>query len=485
MMKLRIVQYSILLFTFLGVVSCEDILEESPKTIISPDNFFNNANDFEAAIKGAYGIARGFVGGRQSELKDLFAEYYDQPESAEQGRDMWRNNPGDFFWSIRFGWSVPYSVISNTNQILASLETTDVLGDTEKNSLAGEAKLLRAYAYFQLVQLYGDVPLRTVPVQGVNDVQIERSPQSEVYALIIQDLLDAEADLPSTSLQEGRVNSFVAKALLARVYLTTAGNPMNIAGNYSLALDKALEVINGPYALLDNISDVFKNTSYTAESIWEIIYLEGTSSNGMHNFTAPTGNQTALLLPTDLFINSFAVGDSRKEWGIQDKFVTSDGVEFVSRSYFNKFVDESKLEQQLTPSSTQTDYSYPIIRLAEMYLIAAEAENEINGPTNAYQYINAIRKRAKVDKGEPTHVPDLSGLDQDEFRDAVLQERKWELYTEGLAWYDLKRTNSFDEVQAVRGSELIVPIGSYNQTWIIPDFELFNNNISDNPPYGG
>ncbi len=484
-MKFRILRYIVLTVAFLGIVSCEDVLEETPKTIISPDNFFNSANDFEAAIKGTYGISFGLVGGRQSELKDLFGSYYDQPESAEQGRDMWRNNPGDFFWSIRGGWSVPYSVISNANQILVSLESTTALSDAEKNRFDAEAKLLRAYAYFQLVQLYGDVPLRTAPVQGVNDVQIERSPQSEVYALIIQDLLDAEAGLPSTSTQEGRVNSFVAKALLARVYLTTAGNPMNIAGNYNLALQKANEVINGPYELLDTYADVFKNNSYTSESIWEIIYLEGVSNSPMHNLTAPTGNQTALLLPTDDFINSFAIGDSRREWGIQDNFVTSTGVEFVSRTYFNKFIDEGQLEQQLSPSATVSDYSFPLIRLAEMYLIAAEAENEINGPANAYQYINTVRWRARTDKNDPSQVPDLSGLNADEFRDAVLQERKWELYTEGYAWYDLKRTNTFDEVQTVRGGELIVPIGSYNQTWILPDFELLNNNIPDNPPYGG
>nr|WP_299073723.1 RagB/SusD family nutrient uptake outer membrane protein [uncultured Allomuricauda sp.] len=485
-MKSRILIYSILFFCFLSIISCEDILDEDPKTIISPANFFTSANDFDAAIKGAYGIIHeDLIGGRQTEIKELFGDYYDEPESAEQGRDMWRNNPGNNYWSIRHGWSVPYSVISNANQVLEAIETSSVLTTAQSTSFAAEAKFLRAYAYFQLVQLYGDVPLRTAPVAGVNDVQIDKSPQAQVYDLIIQDLLDAEAGLPNASSQEGRVNSNVAKALLARVYLTTAGNPMNITGNYNLALAKANEVINGPYALLDNFGEVFKNTSYTSESIWEILYLEGITSNGMHNQTAPTGNQTALLLPTDTFINSFPVGDSRQEWGIQDNFVTSGGNEFVARTYFNKFIDESKLEQELTPSATQTDYTFPLIRLAEMYLIAAEAENEINGPTNAYAYINEVRRRARIDENDPTHVPDLAGLSQEQFRTAVIWERKWELFTEGHAWYDLKRTNTFDAVQTARGGELIVPIGAYNQTWILPDFEILNNDIEDNPSYGG
>ena len=122
-------------------------------------------------------------------------------------------------------------------------------------------------------------------------------------------------------------------------------------------------------------------------------------------------------------------------------------------------------------------------RIAEMYLIAAEAENEINGPAGAYQYINAIRKRARVDQNDPTNVPDLSGLSQDQFREAVLLERQHELYEEGFAWYDLKRTQTFDKVQKARGSRLNVPIGAYNNTWLIPDTEILNNNIPQNPDY--
>ncbi|MDO5972357.1 RagB/SusD family nutrient uptake outer membrane protein [Flavivirga aquimarina] len=487
-MKLRILTiYNLLIFALLSIsiASCDDILEEDPKTFISPDNFFNTVDDYEAAIKGVYGITHNLFGGRQTELKELFADFYDQPESAEQGTDMWRNNPGNNFWAIRQGWSVPYQVISNANQILASLEGNTTISVANKNSIEAETKFLRAYAYFQLVQLYGDAPLRTTPVGSVNDVQIDRTSQSEIYDLILQDLIDAESGLPNTSEQEGRVNTYVAKALLARVYLTTAGNPMGITQNYQLALNKANEVINGPYSLLDNFADVFKNTSYTSESIWEILYLDGVTSNGKHNQTAPTGNQTALLLPTTDFINSFPNGDSRSSWGIQDGFTTSGGSVFISRTYFNKFIDESKLEQELPPAATQTDYSFPIIRLAEMYLIAAEAENEINGPDNAYPYINEIRSRARNDENDLTHVPDLSGLTQEEFRTAVLNERKWELYTEEHAWFDLKRTNTFNSVQDARGVELNVPIGSYNTTWILPDFEILNNNIPDNPPYGG
>lgn len=483
-MKSKIIYIFLTGFVMFSITSCEDLLEEDPKTFISPNNFFTSYDDFDAAVKGIYGITHSLTGGRQTEVKEVFADYNDLPESAENTSDMWRNNPGSNFAAILQGWSVPYRVISNANLVLSSLEGS-VLTDSQKSTISAEAKFLRAYAYFQLVQLYGDVPLRTVPVQSVKDGQIERSPQSDIYDLILEDLTEAETGLPTTSSQEGRVNSYVAKALLARVYLTMAGNPMNVTANYALAKTKALEVIDGPYTLLEDFADVFKNTTYTSESIWEVIYLIGTSNNGKHNQTAPTGNQTAILLPSDDFISSFPVGDRRNEWGIQDTYTTTGGTEFVSRTYYNKFIDESQLEAELPPASAQSDYTFPLIRLAEMYLIAAEAENEMNGPDGAYQYINEVRRRARVDKGDVTHVPDLTGLSQAQFTEAISDERKWELFTEEHAWYDLKRTNSFDQVQLARGADLIVPIGSYNNTWILPELELINNDIDDNPAYGG
>lgn len=194
-----------------------------------------------------------------------------------------------------------------------------------------------------------------------------------------------------------------------------------------------------------------------------------------------------MLLPTNDFINSFPNGDRRKEWGIKDGYTNALGHQIVNRTYYNKFINEQFFEDELSPSTAANslDYTMPIIRTAEMYLIAAEAENEMSGPTAvAYDYINAIRQRARIDKNDPTHVPDLSGLSKDEFRAAVLNERKWELFIEGQAWFDLKRTQTFNLVQLARGSELAVPIGTYNNTWLISDFEILNNNIEQNPTYG-
>lgn len=479
-MKNTIILFSLLLFLFSG---CTEILEEEPKIFISSANFYQSEGDFEAALMGIYVDVRNIAS--QKDLREVFADYNDNPESAEQTGDLWKNNPSSNFWPIRRAWSTPYSIVNNANLIIDALNNIE-LSQAVENRIEAEAMCLRAFAYFQLVQLYGDIPMRTEPVKSLDATNIEKSSQASVYELIISDLLLAETNLPNEAPDEGRLYKLVAKALLAKVYLTSAGFPLNTTANYTLAKNKALEVIAGKELLLDYAA-VFHNSTYTAESIWEALVSPPNVGNGLHSTCAPTGNQTAILLPTDAFINSFPNGDQRKDWGIKDGYTNASGTEFVSRTYFNKFIDEQFFEDELSPAtaSSSLDYTIPILRVGEMYLIAAEAENEMNGPVGAYEYINEIRKRARIDKNDATHVPDLAGLSKDEFRTALLAERKWELHLEGSAWFDLKRTQTFDLVQQARGASLTVPIGAYNNTWLIPDFEISNNNIDQNPSYGG
>jgi hypothetical protein len=479
---------TILIFSLIALFitsGCEDLLVEEPKTFISSANFYKSEGDFEAALMGLYVNVRTIS--TEKNLREVFADYNDRPESAEQTGDLWKNNPSSNFWPIRDGWGLPYAIINNTNMILDALNNIELPPATESR-IEAEAKCLRAFSYFALVQLYGDIPLRKIPVRSLDETQMPKSPQSEVYDLIISDLTFAETNLPDNATDQGRVYKLVAKALLAKVYLTSAGFPLIKTGNFALAKTKALEVINsGKFELLDDYSKVFHNNVYTKESIWEALFSPPNVGNSSHSICAPTGNTTAILLPTSAFINSFPSGDNRKEWGIKNNYINAKGKTIVNRTYFNKFINEQFFEAELSPATANTTLGYtsPLIRLAEMYLIAAEAENEVNGPANAYQYINRIRQRARIDKNDLTHVPDLKNLSKEDFRKAVISERKWELHLEGSAWFDLKRTQTFSLVQTARGSSLSVPIGTYNNTWLIPDFEISNNSIEQNPSYGG
>ncbi len=478
---IAILSFSVLLFFLQG---CEKSLQEVPKTVISPENYFTNSASYEAAVMGIYAQANTFTStGNMLTMCEMFSDIYGPPSaSVEQALPCYNNGTEPFFYNVRDSWSIPYTTIKNANFILSNLATA-VLDDATKNALTAEARFLRGYAYYVLVQYFGDIPLRKVPVESFSDTQLPRSTQSDVYNFILEDLKFAEANLPDAAPQQGRVYKLVATSMLARVYLTTAGNPLNITANYTLARDKALAVIgSGKFILRDDYSTVFHNTVYTTESIWERLYFPSTGGNIFQTLCSTATGYLPSLVPATWFINSFAPGDQRKAWGIQQSYVDPTGKTLAP--FFLKYVNTTFIDTKVLPSGAGLlNYSIPILRLAEMYLIAAEAENEMNGPGNAYQYINAIRQRARVNKSDPTHVPNLAGLTKDTFRSAVLLERKWELHLEGQTWFDLKRTNTLGIIQTLRGPVLKVPISTYNQQWYIPDVEVQNNNIPQNPAY--
>jgi hypothetical protein len=478
---IAILSFSILLIFLQG---CKKTLEEVPKTFISPENYFTNPGSYDAAVMGIYAQANTLSSDRYIlSMVEMFSDIYGPPSaSVEQAMPSYRNGSEPFFYNVRGSWSIPYTVIKNANFILSKLATA-TMDDATKNALTAEVRFLRGYAYYILVQFYGDVPLRKVPVENFSDVQLPRSSQADVYNFILEDLIYAETNLPDVAPQQGRVYKSVATAMLARVYLTSAGNPLNITTNYTLARDKALAVINsGKFTLKNDYATVFHNTAYSTESIWERLFYPSTGGNDLQVSTSTATGYLPTLVPATWFINSFSTGDQRKVWGIQQSYVDPTGK--ILAPFFLKYVDTTFINTEVLPSGAGLlNYSIPIIRLAEMYLIAAECENEINGPANAYQYINKIRLRARVNKSDPTNVPDLAGLTKDTFRDAVLMERKWELHLEGQTWFDLKRTNTISRIQTIRGGDLLHPIGAYNQTWYIPDVEIQNNNIPQNPSY--
>lgn len=470
-----------LLFSVLP--GCKKSLIEKPRTFVSPDAFFNSPASYDLGVVGIYRTIPATLGNNGWLTRESFSDIIGTVSGAyEQGLPVYQNNHQPFFYNVRDQWTNHYAIVKDANFMLKKLDESTVLSVALKNALTGEARFLRAYAYFNLVQLYGDIPLRNTPLEDLSNVQIPKSPQADIYKLIVDDLIYAESNMADNAPQLGRVYKMVASALLAKVYLTMAGNPLNQTQYYANARDKAVAVINsGKFTLLYDFAKVFHNTTYTSESIWEQTYQTGVGGNPLMQNSATAPGYVYILTPAPWFISSFAPGDQRKAWGIKENYTAPGG---VLAPFFTKFVNLSWIDNGTIASNAgKLEYTVPLLRLAEMYLIAAEAENEANGPANAYQYINTIRKRARVNKADPTNVPDLTGLSKVQFKDAVLMERKWELHLEGSSWYDLKRTNTLSRIQAVRPATLVHPIGTYNQTWYIPDVEIQNNNIQQNPLY--
>jgi len=458
--------------------SCEKMLQEEPKIILSPDQFFQNPGSYEASVRGIYNGLPLYVPFTHEMITDLYAA---PSAAAEQALPIYNNQPTPFYYNARNAWNAPYAIIKNANFILRYLPDAP-LEDVQKNQLMGEARFLRGYAFFNLVQLFGDIPMPLAIAEDYNNLRLPRTPQASVYEQILQDLLFAENNLPDQAQQVGRVYSLAATALLARVYLTMAGNPLNQTAYFSNALEKSRQVINSQrFSLMDDYASAFHNLGYSSESIWEKQYVAGRGGNPLHNASSTAEGYVPTLIPSNNFINSFPLGDRRLEWGILRNYPSPQGP--LQRPFFHKFVDESLIDQSVLPSGAFVSFSIPLLRYAEMFLIAAEAENAINGPAQAYNYINQIRRRARIDRNNRMHVPDLQGLTQAQFQEAVWREWDWEMHQEGLGWMIMKRTNTFQRIQMQRGSSLTIPVGIYNQTWPIPIEEITNNSIPQNPLY--
>src|SRR5690606_23002786 len=198
-----------------------------------------NPDGYEAVAKVMYASFPLYV----KFTHELIIDIYRAPDAGvEQALPVYNNNPTPSYYNARDAWNGPYGVIKNANFLLEYLPNAP-LDETKRNQLTAEARMLRAYAFFDLVQLFGDIPMPTKVAPSYSDLQLPRTPQKEVYDLIVEDLLFAESHLPETAPQQGRVYQRVATALLARVYLTMAGNPLNLTEYYVQARDKALAVI--------------------------------------------------------------------------------------------------------------------------------------------------------------------------------------------------------------------------------------------------
>ena len=484
--------------------SCEDFLEETPHSFLSPENYYQNENDALAALTGAYtGLGAGsnsFLARRVHYLTWFASDECASPRLAgEKLIDEFQFNAdhGD----VNQVWTQMYDAINRANVVIDRVALIS-MDETLRDQYIAEAKFIRALSYFYGVRLWGGIPMVTSEVQSVDEVQgLTRASEAEVYNLIISDLESAALSLPREN-QEGRATLGAAKGLLAKVYLTKATSPASESGDYQRCADLAKEVIDMPeHRLMEDYEKAIGvEDEFNDESLFEW--------QGDRNLR-PLGNHTIFgqfTLPLDIigyvpeegqtgssnmvaevnYFNLYDDRDYRKEMTFITEGVNRNG-ELVQWTEFTypfphpawKYVDQS--------NSTRSGYAfsanYVVLRLADVYLMRAEALNEANGPTpEAYEMINAIRARARNRDGvEPSTYPeDLSGLTKEEFRDAVLLERAVELGFEGHRWFDLVRTGRMvDRIKSVHPE---YPVTEKHNLFPIPADELIiNENLSQNP----
>lgn len=491
---------------------CSDFLDEQDPSNLTPESFYTTARHADAAIAATYADTR-FIGDGagifSSNWQLLEAPTGTTTTETAQNSDL--NNLYSLTYDANTGhiqnwWRGVYRVVANANLVLENVPGI-TMDEAHKNRVLGEARFLRAWAYFYAVRLWGDVPLILQPQSFTSeDFFPTRAPQEEVYNQIVDDLLVAEGAGLAWTDQSGRVSEAAVKSLLAKVYLTMAGFPLNKGtAYYTLAADKAKEVIDnaGPIDLFDTYAELHdEEKNNQGEHIFSLQYNADVASNPMTNmfpnfkpvtYRGPSG--TGSTIPTIDFYNSYEPGDLRAvdqvgffyttyyENGYEDPFDL--GAPYIFK-HFNVTANGSFGSK----GTARDNLNVPIIRFAEVLLIYAEAQNEVTGPTQeAYDALKRIRDRAGLT------TADLGTFDQATFRELVWRERWHELAFEGITWFDMVRlrkvynhtTNGFDDFvghvnlnsdQALQEKHLLFPLTRA---------EMINNpNLTpQNPGYPG
>lgn len=480
-----------ILLTFLILIifsSCENMLDEVPKNFISKANYYKTEADAEGAIAGAYaGLQNDFFGITYYLMVELHGDFLNG-RGSQAPITIWdqilnQQNIG----RCNTNWASLYSIINRANSVLDNVVNIEDIRAETKTRILAEAHFLRAIAYFELVRGWGAVPLRVNETVDLSSIAAPRAPESEVYELIIEDALAAEAGLGEVGNETGRASKWAAKMLLAHVYLTIE--------NYSAAAQKALDVIeNGPYTLVrvsvpDDFYKIFA-TSTNPEDIMSVhhsVTKTSTLPNYLHRagaipYNYSSGGVFAWLPDMNTFIgDSWDDNDLRKSFNLYTQYQNAEGdwvpLPSTTPVLFKKFITDTQGIHL---------YSAPIYRFTEAYLFYAEAAAMAgNGPTDlALEYLNVVKRRAY---GYPPFVASPvdypSGLSKEAFRDAVLQERAYEFLIERRRWFDLKRTGKVKEAFAAVGKNII----DERLFWPIAENEINNNpaiNQADqNPGY--
>ena len=478
----------ILLPVFL--LSCENMLDEVPKDFVSRANYYQNEADAQGAINGAYAaLTPDFYGGITYYLMiTLHGDYLNgrgsQAPISIVNQVLDQQNIG----RANSGWSALYTGINRANAVLDNVPNIENMSDEVKSRILAEAHFLRALAYFELVRVWGAVPIRTEESTALTPLEAPRSSESEVYALIIQDALAAESGLPiSVGDETGRASVWAAKMLLSHVYLTME--------NWAAAAEKANDVINsGNFSLVtvqapDDFYNIFASET-SSEDIMAVHHSPTTGSSiptYLHRGSNPPWNYGtsgffAWLPDTNSFIgDSWDDNDLRKDFNLYTQYLNPDG-QWVSLPatapiLFKKFItDDDGLS--INP--------VPIYRYAEALLFYAEAAARAEGGPSALalERLNMVKRRAYgYDPNTPSPVDYPAGMSQDAFVDAVLQERAYEFLLERRRFFDLKRTDRVQEAFAAVGKNFIPERLSFP----IPENEINNNpaisQADQNPGY--
>ncbi|WP_282179444.1 RagB/SusD family nutrient uptake outer membrane protein [Maribacter stanieri] len=442
-------------------ISCDNELTIFPEDSLSVPTFFKTEEDFTQAINATYEPLRNMYNQSKPFLTEMSSDntYYARntafgaTDNQEDIADHSIPSDGGITANshVTSVYRDLYAIIARANQILITIDEAEI-DDTVRANVKGQALFLRAFAYFDLVQLYGSVPLHLEPVTDREGAALPLSAEDVIYAQIVQDAQGAISLLPLKSNQEpGRATSGAARTLLANVHI--------VLEQWNQAEILLKEVIGSDqYMLMPNYEDAFSGNSSNKnnmESVFEIQYREGAEGlqgNFLYNFLprpieatevggiTGTSNPQPINgegnnIPTPDIIAAYEEGDLREDASIQ--YVT------LSESFWNDGVYPI-IKKYVEPHALHQNHgmNFPVYRYSEVLLFLAEALEEQGKGGEALPYLNEVRARAGLG--------DATG----DLEEAIFEERRVELAFENKRWFDLVRTGRANEVITAFGARV-------------------------------
>lgn len=483
-----------------SITSCDDFLKENPTGSLTTSSEVSSPEIARAFVDGAYSELGTFNnggggwGGNNASLTEFMTGKADGNSQTEAFKFYNLEYDSRGFYLDNW-WAGLYSGIAKANLAIQKIGEISTLPAATKANMIAEAKTMRALYYFQLVRMYGDVPKVTSLPSSLSEIQIPKAPAKEIYdEIIIPDLLEAEKSSLIWRDGDGRASMGLIKSLLADVYLTYAGYPVQ-GGNqyYAESAKRSKELIdNGAFQLFSEYTDMIKPANRnTQEFIYQIQHEKDIRHNGLTPVTLPTlrgiaaySDEYGGLTPRKEFVESFENGDKRTE---EKQFFYTfykghpsdypagdprrDKLE-LGGYYIYKWFD-----QQAIDNDSKSNLNYTLYRYADVLLMYAEASNRAEGVPNAQalKAVNDVRARAKL-------AP-ITTTNMQEFEEAVWAERYFELCFEGKMWFDMIRTRKVRNDLTKKWDNFVGHTNVYGKTFAeknlllpIPKREIDNNN---------
>lgn len=431
---MRQIKILILLFVGASISSCSDFLSPEPLSAITADSYFKNDSEILTGVINMYDGIQGLNSTRSDDNHGIQQEF----QVTEMRSDNTRTKSGEGESAQFDAFTVQatngivadyyrsyYNVVYRANIVLNNLGSAS---DAMKPSFEAEAKFVRAYAYFNLVRLFGDIPLIDKVIDPLEkEIQFTRVNEDLVYDLIVSDLITAVDGLGAGTY--GRASKSAAQALLAKVYLTL--------GEHSLAKQLCLDVMGAGFSLEPNFKDVFYNEGNN-EVIWAIVY-DGDNATDSQNFSSEWLNSVGRTVGIN-YVTTEAAAALDLLGGNRTKYSYRLDEKQISQNQVAKYIPNGDSNLGIEPTSndpTLAGNDWIIMRYADVLLMYVEATMGTATETSDASALVAFNKiRTRADMPLATSVT----------KQELLDERRVELAFENHRWFDLIRFGAANEV---------------------------------------